>query len=74
MLFGIFLLYWWGQKMIFGIVVNHGFGKNLLYRVTLGGGEMFFHKSCHLIHISRNAGDFLKLDIINAGNAGENAV
>ena len=26
--------------MIFGIVVNHGFGKNLqVFRVTLGGGE-----------------------------------
>ena len=37
--------------MIFCIIVDHGFGQNLVFLVTFGGFQVCIHKSGYLIHI-----------------------
>ena len=51
MLTGITFLLRWREEFILSVIVNHSFGKDLIIFVTLGGGKLFFHKGCHLIHV-----------------------
>ena len=51
MLFGIFFLDRWRKKIVFGVVVNHGFCKYFIVIQTLTCSKMFVHKCRNLIHV-----------------------
>ena len=51
MLFGITLLFRRRKKLIFGVIIDHGLGQNLVIPVALGGSQLFFHEGCDLIHV-----------------------
>ena len=51
MLFGVFLFQWRRKQIIFCIIVDHGFRKNFILRIALGGSQLSIHKGGYLIHI-----------------------
>ena len=51
MLFGVLLLHRWREKIVLGIVVDHGLGKDLIIFMTFTGCQFFFHKGSNLIHV-----------------------
>ena len=51
MLFGVLLLHRWREKIVLGIVVDHGFGKDLIIFMTFTGCQFFFHKGSNLIQV-----------------------
>ena len=44
-LFGIFLFHRGRKQIILGVIVDHGFGENLIFRITLGIFQMVIHES-----------------------------
>ena len=48
---GITFLFRGREQIIFGIIIDHGFCQDLIFRITLGGGKLFLHKSSYLIHV-----------------------
>ena len=54
MLPGILLLDRGRKKAVLGIVVDHGLGQYLVFRIPFGLGQMVFHKGSDLIHIQVN--------------------
>ena len=51
MLFGIFLFHRGRKQIVLGVIVDHGFGQDLVLLVPFGPFQLFLHKSGDLIHI-----------------------
>ena len=65
MFFGIFLLERGRQQIIFGIIIDHGFGQYFVaLRVSGGIFQLLVHKGGDLIHIQINVGNILQLDVL----------
>ena len=62
-----------GEKLILGVVVDHGLGQDLVILVTFGGSEIFFHESSDLIHVKIDVWDFIWFYIIKLCNFRKNA-
>ena len=62
-----------GEKLILGVVVDHGLGQDLVILVTFGGSEIFFHESSDLIHVKIDVWDFIWFYIIKLSNFRKNA-
>ena len=73
MLTGIFLFGGRREQIIFRIIIDHGFGQDLVSRMAPGLFQVLFHKRGHLIHIEVNIRDILRTDIIQTGKSIKNA-
>ena len=63
------------KQVVFGIIVNHCFGKNLVsHRVPGGAPQSAFHKCGYLVHIQVNIGDIVKTDVMYSVKTFYNAV
>ena len=74
MLFGVTLFFRGREQTILGVVIDHGFGENLVIRMALGGCQLLFHKGGNLIHIKINIRQRVRFDVIDPGDAFQNAV
>ena len=65
MLLGIFLLFRWRKKIVFGVVIDHGFCQNLVIVGALAGSKAGIHKCGHLIHVQINVRNVFRVNIVN---------
>ena len=56
----ILLLLRRGKKFVLRVVVDHGFGQDLVVGISLAGRQLGVHKSCDLVHIQRNIRDIFR--------------
>ena len=65
MLLGIFLLFRRRKKVIFGVIIDHGFCQNLVVVRALAGSKTGIHKCRDLIHVQINVGNVFRVNIVN---------
>ena len=70
MFFAVFLLDRRWKQIVFCIVVNHGFGQNLVIGMTLGSCKLGIHEGCNLIHVKVNIWNTFRTDIVNPRQTG----
>ena len=62
MLLAVLLLLGRWQQAVFGVVVDHGLGQNLIAVSAAGFPEMFVHECGHLIHVQVDVRDVPGID------------
>ena len=63
MFFTVFLLDRRWKQIVFCIVVNHGFGQNLVIGMTLGSCKLGIHEGCNLVHVKVNIWNTFRADV-----------
>ena len=74
MLPGIFLFHRRRKKIVLRVIVDHCLGQDLVIAVALRRIELLIHESCDLIHVQVDIRDISRFDIIDAGEAFQDAV
>ena len=68
MFLGILLLHRRGKKVVFGVVIDHGFVKILSSSRRLGVRQVVVHECGYLIHVQIDAGNVLRFYEIQMDN------